>query len=73
MEKALQVRIKLEPHPDSVAPEVFNAAMDGELTQFEAWYREKQQKARGASEGLLSVERGIIRQYVLYLCTKAEN
>lgn len=66
----LEVRIHLNPHPDKVSPELFNTMMDGELAAFDAWFVAQQVAKRGSGERLLNVERGAIKQYVMWLATK---
>jgi len=53
-----------------VSPELFNSLMDGELAMFKAWFVAQQQAKRGTAERLLGVERGAIKQYVMWLATK---
>lgn len=44
--------------------------MDGELAAFDAWFVAQQVAKRGSGERLLNVERGAIKQYVMWLATK---
>ena len=71
MSAELEIRIRLTPHPDKVPPETFDAAMNGEITNFEKWFLNQQVTAgRQNPEGLLGVERGVLKRYIFWLATK---
>lgn len=47
--------------------------LDGELVEFEKWFIERQLAKGNQATGLLSAERGIIKAYFIYACTKTSG
>lgn len=67
----LKIEVKVTPHPETVSPETFDKLMDGELVNFESWFIERQRHRGAASPaGLISAEKGAVKTYLLYLCTR---
>ncbi len=66
----LSVVVKVEPHPDTVPPEVMDKMLDGELVEFEKWFIGQQRSRGGAGTPLIHAEKAIVKSYVLYLASK---
>lgn len=62
--------IKINPHPSSLPPQKLDEMLDGELTGFEKWFRDKQQQAGRSPHPLIGVEKAAIKTYLMYLATK---
>ena len=68
----LVVEVKITPHPEEVTPEEFDRLMDGELTEFEKWFINKQRLGGNKNpSGLISAERAIVKSFMIYLSTKS--
>jgi len=66
-----KVEIRIDPHPDTVPPDVFDRLMDGELVEFERWFLEQQRRGGNPNpSGLISAEKAMVKTYALYLATK---
>lgn len=68
---SLQIEIKIHPPQSQLSPSEMDALLDHELSRFETWFLERQRaKGNPNPSPLISPERGILKQYLLYLTTK---
>lgn len=67
----LDVSIVVNPLPSELPIEELNELFKGEIGKFEQWFMNGQRE-RGVLDPtpLISVEHGILRSFMYYLCTK---
>ena len=62
--------IEITPLPKTIPPAEMDELLNGELSEFERWFIEKQRRAGADGIGLIGPERGILKTYLLYAATK---
>ncbi len=65
----LKVSAELEDGA-SVTPAIFNDLCDPLVAEFNAWFCKRQEAAGLQPEGLMGVERGAVKAFLLFLSTK---
>lgn len=56
-----------------MTPAEMDRLFDGALVEFEKWFVSRQVAAGRPAAGLIGVERGVIKAYLLYLSTEKRN